>query len=159
VRSPAELIAEAIRVPASDWPRIRTGRATEFRIGAPIAPVLKPLPNLAILYCRDLARARLETRLMFVENRREEPLGSISEEGLARAGYPGARTDAFARFRREWKISHKKFNPLQRMAVFTVRPIQESDVETVGNALVSYLYGELLAAPQQARTVPLVPGF
>lgn len=154
-----ELIAEAIRVPANDWPRIRTGRATEFRIGHAIAPVLKPLPTMAILYCRDRARAKLETRLMFVEDRRDEPLGAISEEGLARAGYPGARAEAFARFRREWKISHRKFNPMQRMAVYTVRPIQESDVVTVGTALVSYLYGELLAAPQQTRTVQMVPQF
>lgn len=153
------MLAEAIRVPATDWPRIRSGRATEFRIGAAIAPTLTPLPNLAVLYCRDVQRRKVEMRLMFVEGRRDEPLGAISEEGLVRAGFPGPRAEAFARFRREWKIKHKKFNPMQRMAIFTVRPIQESDVVTVGVALVDYLYGELLAAPQQARTVAMVPEF
>lgn len=155
-----QLIAEAIRVPANEWPRICSGRATEFRLGDAIAPVLNPEPPvLAVLYCRDVSHAKLETRLMVVEQRRVEPLGAIGEDALARAGFPGPRDEAYARFRRDWKIAHKKFLPLRRMAVFTVRPVQQGDVEAVGVALVNYLYGDLLAAPQHTRTIPLVPEF
>jgi hypothetical protein len=135
---------------------VSTGRVTEFRAAAGNAPQLwkVPLPSLAVAYRRRRNENAWDYRLMLLENVRLEALGTISDEGLRRAGYEG--DDAFARFRRDWMISEKKrFQPLRRVHVYTVRPVQEGDFTLAGMALVKHLYEDFADAQERARAIVL----
>lgn len=144
-----------LRVPSSVWPLVSTGKVTEFRAAAGNAPQLwrAPLPTLAVAYRRRLSKSEYDYRLMMLLQVRREALGTITDEGLARAGYRGK--DAFARFRRDWMINEKKrFEPLRTVFVYTVRPIQSGDLERAGLALIDHLYGDYAQeASQRPRTV------
>lgn len=144
-----------LRVPTPVWPLVSTGKVTEFRAATGNAPQLwrVPLPTLAVAYRRQLSTQQYDYRLMLLEGVRREALGTITDEGLRRAGYDGA--DAFARFRRDWTIHEKKrFEPLRTVFVYTVRPVTNGDLEAVGLALIDHLYGEYLEqAQERTRTV------
>lgn len=143
-----------MRVPTPVWPLVSTGRVTEFRAGAGNASQLwrVPLPSFAVCYRRG--RDSFDYRLMVLEGVRLEALGTISDVGLGRAGYEGE--DAFARFRRDWIIAEKRrFEPLRKVHVYTVRPIRTGDVEIIGAALVKHLYGELRDAAERPRAIAL----
>lgn len=139
-----------LRVPSPVWPLISTGKVREFRAGVgnvPQAWRVLPMPTLALAYRKRLSTPEYDYRLLMVEGARREALGTISDAGLAAAGYEGE--DAFRRFRRDWMITEKRrFEPLRRVIVFTVRPIREGDLEEVGLALVEHLYGTYLAQAQ-----------
>lgn len=129
------------------------GQVSEFRAASGNAPQLwkVPLPTLAVVYRRQLSVTAYDYRLMLLEGVRQEALGTITDEGLARAGFEGP--DAFKRFRRDWTINEKKrFEPLRAVFVYTVRPVQPGDLEAAGLALVEHLYGDYLA--QEAQTRP-----
>lgn len=135
-----------LRVPARDWSNVSGGRVREFRAAIGNVPQLwnVPLPTLVVAYRKRKATGDYDYRLMTLEGVRQEELRSITEEGLALAGYTGA--DARARFRREWMIREKRrFEPRRKVMVFTVRPVEEGDLERTGAALVERLYGEYLA--------------
>lgn len=143
-----------LRVPTPVWSKVSTGRVHEFRAATGNAPRLWkfPLPILALAYRRRLGSTDYDYRLMVLEAVRREMLGAITEEGLAAAGYEG--DDALARFRRDWMIAEKKrFEPLRKVVVFTVRPIQDDgDLTSAGLAIIEHLYGDYLA--QEAHTRP-----
>lgn len=87
---------------------------------------------------------------MILEATRWEALGAITDEGLIAAGYSGENGRAL--FRREWMIHNKRrFEPLMRVMVFTVRPYAEDLLPRLGEALVQHLYGEFL---DEQRTNP-----
>lgn len=139
-----------LRVPSHAWPLVSTGRVTEFRAAIGNAPQLwrAPLPTFAVAYRRRLSKLEYDYRLILLEAVRQEALGTITDEGLLRAGYSG--DDAFARFRRDWMIHEKKrFEPLRKVFVYTVRLIQQGDHERVGLALLDHLYGEYAQEAQQ----------
>lgn len=141
-----------LRVPSWSWAQVSTGQVSEFRAATGNAPQLwkAPLPTLAVVYRKQLAD-RYDYRLMLLEHIRREALGTITDAGLARAGYEGE--GAFARFRRDWMIGEKKrFEPLRTVFVFTVRPVQTGDLVDVGGALIEHLYGDYLAQEAQTRT-------
>lgn len=128
---------------------------SEFRAACGNAPQLwnVPLPTLAVAYRRQLSAPQYDYRLLTLENVRQEALGTITDEGLARAGYHGE--GAFARFRRDWMINEKRrFEPLRTVFVYTVRPVADGDLAEVGGALVRFLYGEYVeTALDRARTI------
>lgn len=143
-----------LRVPTWSWALVSTGRISEFRAAAGNAPQFwgVPLPTLAVAYRPRLKVGEYDYRLMFLEDVRREALGTITDDGLARAGYEGE--DAFARFRRDWMIREKKrFEPLRTVFVYRVRPVAEADLAVVGLSLVGHLYGEYLG---EARERPRV---
>lgn len=144
-----------LRVPSPVWPLISTGQVSEFRAATGNAPQLwnVPLPTLAVTF-RKRHSADYDYRVMTLLGVRREALGTISDVGLAAAGYEGE--DAFARFRRDWCIAEKKrFEPLRMVFVYTVRPVQPGDREAVGLALVEFLYGDhAQEAQERPRTVP-----
>lgn len=120
------------------------GRQREFRAAPGNVPQLRgiPFPSLVVAY-RQRPREELDHKLMILEATRWEMLGAITAEGLAAAGYSGA--SARALFRREWMIHNKRrFEPLMRVMVFTVRPYAEDSLPQLGEALVRHLYGEFL---------------
>lgn len=144
-----------LRVPSAVWPLVSTGAITEFRAASGNAPQLwnVPLPTLAVAYRRRLSTTEYDYRLLLLEKVRREALGTITDDGLARAGYTGDR--AFARFRRDWVIGEKKrFEPLRVVFVFTVRPVQDGDLQSVGLAIIDHLYGSYVAeAQERPRTI------
>lgn len=143
-----------LRVPTATWPLVSTGKVTEFRAATGNAPQLwkVPLPTLAVTYRRQIAVAQYDYRLMLLEAVRQEALGTITDEGLARAGYTGEQ--AFAAFRRDWTIHEKKrFEPLRTVFVYTVRGVEPDDLGDVGLALVNHLYGDYTKDGSRPRTV------
>jgi hypothetical protein len=145
-----------LRVPTLAWPTISTGRASEFRAATGNVPQLwnVPLPALVVAYRRQLSKVNYDYRLMVMEGVRQEALGTISEEGLRRAGYAG--DDALAHFRRDWMVSEKKrFEPLRKVFVFTVRPFEHGDISRVGESIINHLYGDYLVqeAHKRSRTI------
>lgn len=148
-----------LRVPSPVWAMVSTGRIREFRAASGNAPQLwnVPLPTLAVTYRRRRSTTEYDYRLMTLLNVRREALGTITDEGLAAAGYVGEM--AFARFRRDWVINEKKrFEPLRTVFVYTVRPVQAGDLDTAGQALIDHLYGDYAQeAQERPRTVQAEP--
>lgn len=143
-----------LRVPTQDWSAVSTGRQREFRAAIGNVPQLwsVPLPTLVVAYRKRRATKDYEYRLMTLEAIRQEALGAITDEGLALAGYTGK--DARSRFRREWMLREKRrFEPMRRVFVFTVRPVIDDDITMTGKALVEHLYGEFLGQKAQERSL------
>jgi hypothetical protein len=135
-----------LRVPSQEWPAVNSGRVREFRASIGNVPQLfnVPLPTLVVAYRKRRATGDYEYRLMTLEGIRQEALGAINEEGLRLAGYTGE--NARARFRRDWMNREKRrFEPLRKVMVFTVRPFTEDDIDLTGRRLVEHLYGEFIA--------------
>jgi hypothetical protein len=134
---------------------VSTGRISEFRAAAGNASQLwaVPLPTFAVVYRPRRGSGEWDYRVMTLEDVRREALGTVTNEGLARAGYEGE--NAFARFRRDWVIREKKpFEPLRTVFVYQVRPIADDDLVRVGLSLVTHLYGRYIDETQKrASTV------
>lgn len=140
-----------LRVPTPVWPQVSTGRVREFRAATGNAPQLwkVPTPTLAVAY-RRRHTVNIDYRLMVLERVRQEMLSAITEDGLAAAGYTGP--DALARFRRDWMISEKRrFEPLRKVFVYTVRPVDVGDVNHLGRELIDHLYGDYFAQDAHIR--------
>ena len=79
-----------------------------------------------------------DSALMILEAHWREPVAGISEESLRREGFPD-----MAHFRRYWmRRTRRRFAPLQEIAVYRVRPFNDSDVTPMGVTLLRRLYGE-----------------
>ena len=143
-----------IRVPAAAWPAVSSGQISEFRQAAGNAPQLwrMPLPTLVIIYNRR-HQPTFDYRLVMLEEIRQEMLGSITAEGLERAGYTGEQ--AFERYRRDIALSSRqRFSPLTHVFVYRVRPVQDDgDLVAVGATLVNRLYGDVMDAIDMPRTI------
>lgn len=147
-----------LRVPTPVWPMVSTGRVREFRAATGNVPQLwkVPLPTLAVAYRRRLGVVEYDYRLITLEAIRREALGAITPEGLAAAGYIG--DDARARFRRDWMIAEKKkFEPLRKVVVFTVRLMEPGDAGRAGEAIINHLYGEYFAQEAHTRSRTVSP--
>lgn len=143
-----------LRVPSADWQAVSRGRIREFRASPGNVPQLwgVPLPTLVVAYRQRRRAEEFDHRLMLLEDVRTEALGAITEEGLTAAGYTGEQ--ARPRFRRDWMIRHKRrFEPLHRVMVFTVRPVQSDDIEATAVSLVAHLYGDFLREDANGRAV------
>jgi hypothetical protein len=141
-----------LRVPTPAWPAVSSGRVSEFRAALGNTPRLwkVPMPTLALAY-RRRAPLDYDYRLVVLEGLRQEALGAITDEGLAAAGYTGS--DALSRFRREWCINeHRRFEPLRRVMVFTVRLASEDDFDALGHRLLQHLYGDYIVQEAHVRS-------
>jgi hypothetical protein len=127
-----------LRVPREDWAAVSIGAKTEFRMPGFVAwtrQIKTPTPVLAYAANRGGFR---DSRLMLLERVWTMPVGMIEEESLQREGFPD-----LAHFRRYWmKRTKKRFNMMQTVQVFRVRPVDSSDYDYLGRILLSRLYGE-----------------
>ena len=128
-----------LQVPVADWPAVKHGMKTEFRLaGAGLLNLQLPTPVVA--YMTQRRPKRHEHALMVLEEAFREPLGAISPESLAREGFPD-----MAHFRRYWTMRTKtRFRPLQEVQAYRVRPWHDGDAEALGLVLVTRLYGEYM---------------
>lgn len=128
-------LTKFLRVPAEDWAAVTTGHKTEFRLvrKAPPPDLIKtPTPVVAYLSTNSEA----DTRLMLLEDSWMMPVGMISEESLAREGFPD-----LAHFRRYWmQRTNQHFDPMQNVAVYRVRPVTPDDYDYLGRLLLADLY-------------------
>ncbi len=129
-----------LRVPAADWQLVTRGRKTEFRAASGNASGLHfaETPTPVVAYMQR--RGKYESRLMVLEERRTEPLGSIDGEGLRREGF-----ESFEQFRRYWmQRERRRFRPTRDVVVYRVRPWTPEDEDTFSTRLLAHLFGEWL---------------
>lgn len=131
-----------LRVPAADWPKVKQGIKTEFRAtGRGITQlwnVKTPTPVVGYAHYAG----RWDSRLLVLEDTRQETLGAISPESLEREGF-----ESMAHFRRYWMgRTHRRFPPMARVQVYQVRVFTADDTVVLGSAMLQRLYGEHLAA-------------
>jgi hypothetical protein len=133
-----------LRVPTQDWRRVIRGEITEFRAAPGNVPQMLQvvLPTAVVAY--RIHAGKHDTKLMLLEAVRQEALGTISVEGLRAAGFRDSDPAiARSRFRRDWiSRTRRRFPPLKRVFVFTVRPFSPEDVATCAWRLFDHLYGE-----------------
>jgi hypothetical protein len=130
-----------VRVAGDDWAKVKMGEKTEFRASphyvSQVWNVVCPTPVVGYTQKRV---GGYDSTLLVLEATWQEPVGAISEESLAREGFPD-----MAHFRRYWMSRTKKrFAPLQMVHVFQVRPMREEDHVTMGLQLLHKLYREHL---------------
>lgn len=133
-----------LRVPTQNWRQIIRGDITEFRAAPGNVPNMLRvvLPSAVVAYRIHVGKQ--DARLMLLEGVRQEALGGITVEGLARAGFRDEDPAiARQRFRRDWiSRTRRRFQPLKRVFVFTVRPLERPDVAICAARLFEHLYGE-----------------
>lgn len=128
-----------LRIPRSDWPRVSQGRKTEVRLagrGAPHAVRLNP-PTPVVGYAVGVAGPRF--KLLVLEEAWSEPLGTISDESLAREGF-----ETRAEFRTYWRkrVHDRNYKPLTIVQVYRIRPFVPEDRGPLAESLFDHLYGE-----------------
>ncbi len=70
-----------------------------------------------------------------------EPLAAISEESLAREGFPD-----MAHFRRYWMSrTHRRFTPLTSVMVYRLAPFSEQAMTELGATMLRTLYRDHLS--------------
>lgn len=139
-----------IRVPTQDWSKVVVGEKSMVRTysGAKDreSPVVAPgtaTPRPALLYSvrhNGPGRSRRwEATPGVLLSHRQEPLGVISEEDLAREGFETLRA-----FKWSWKDRHRKlgWRPLDIVNVLEVRTVNPDDAEWTGDWLFTELFGE-----------------
>lgn len=135
-----------VRVPVADWAAVKTGSKTEFR-GQPgnmsgLKFIEPPTPVVAYSYSRTHG---YDQQLMVLEDRYQEPLMGITEEALAREGFPD-----IAHFRRYMmQREGKRFSPTLEVTAYVIRRFTEADVPTFSRRLLEHLYGAFLPAPSR----------
>lgn len=133
-----------LRVPADDWLLVKQGRKTEFRGQPGMVSGLKfvepPTPVVAYSYSRTRG---YDAMLMVLEDRYTEPLMGITEEALAREGFP-----SLAHFRRYMmRREGRRFSPTLEVTAYIVRRFTEADIPHFSQRLLEHLYGAFLPAP------------
>lgn len=128
-----------LRVPSVDWAAVSTGYKTEFRMLGQFpwaASIKTPTPVVAYTSSPGFAAAKL----MVLEETFTMPLGMISDESLAREGFPD-----LSHFRRYWKRrTSKRFALMDTVQAFRVRLATADDYDAMGRMLLAHLYGEHL---------------
>lgn len=127
-----------LRVPGSEWAEIAHGEKTEVRhhVGYAAWLVRDAVPPEPIIAYSVLHSGRRE-KLMVLEQTWTEPLGSISPDSLRREG-----CENFADFRVAWKrrFNRGRWNPLNNVGVFRLRPWADEDAADFGERLLRRLY-------------------
>jgi hypothetical protein len=133
-----------LRIPKADWPKVTQGRKTELRRppgpGSLLAAKLDP-PTPVVGYSVGVAGPRF--KLLVIEQAWQEPLGTISDESLAREGFKTR-----AEFRAYWRrrVHSRSYKPLTLVQVYRVRPFVPEDRPMLADNLFEHLYGEFLGA-------------
>lgn len=130
-----------LRVPRCDWARVVRGEKTEFRSKitnmSRATNYFTPAPIVA--WSQVPSRpGDPDTQLMVLERAWIEPIGAITDDGLAREGFKTR-----AEFRTYWRRERAgSWLPLVEINVWRVRPAR--DHGELGAMLLERLYGEHL---------------
>lgn len=133
-----------LRVPPSEWAKVRTGNKRVFRGSPGRSSGLwnTQVPTPVVAWTMD-GNGAYKSQLMVLEQARREPLGAIDEAGLAEEGFTGEH--AFARFRAYWcEREKRRFRPLMEVAVYRVRPWKRTDRVDMSDLLLQRMYGQWL---------------
>lgn len=132
-----------LRVPTADWTVVRRGMKTEFRASPGAVSGLKFIepPTPVVAYRVDRSHG-YDAALMVLEDRWQEPVGSISPESLEREGFA-----SFPEFRRYFvNRERRKFRMTRNVTVYRIRPWCPTDARTFADDLLKRLYGAFLPA-------------
>lgn len=129
-----------IRVSRVDFPHVRIGRKRQFRVteldqrrsGPPM------LPAAIVVWCLNAYTDEPEETLVCCERSWTEHLGEISDDSILREGF-ATRAEYIAYWRRYRNPDHR-WNPLQLVSVFDVRPWRDDDLVPCARALYEHLY-------------------
>lgn len=130
-----------LRAPYHDWAALSQGFKTEFRatpMGAIATAIHAPTP--VVLYAVSPRLGHRSEKLVVLTAHRVERLMDIADqpEALAREGHPDYNS-----FRRYWRArTGRRYDPLHRVAVFTLAPWKPSERSRLGPLLLDRLYGE-----------------
>lgn len=142
-----------IRVPSTDWGAIVTGQKQMFRtyslsgrdLERPVVPPDTECPRPCLLFSARHDGPRRSRRWKATPgvllSHRQEPLGSITPDDLAREGF-----EFLPAFRFYWRQRYKKlgWRPWDMVSVLEVRPMTDLDMDDWGTWLFDQLYGEWL---------------
>lgn len=142
-------------MPVEDWPSVKRGLKTEFRLTGKagsypkmLDPALHPTPVVG--YMSRRSSAVHERKLLVLERSWMEPLAAISEESLEREGF-----EDIAHFRRYWTgRTNTRYRVLQNVQVFRVHPFTEADLEVQAVAIFTRLYGEHTSVSTEPSVLP-----
>lgn len=129
-----------LRVPAADWPAVSRGKKREFRAASGQVSGLHFVEPPTPVVCYTVRVGKHDSRLMVLEKRWTEPLGSITDESLRNEGF-----SSFEEFRRYWmRRERRRFRPTREVVVYSVRPWDGGDEDWFSQELLKHLYGEWL---------------
>lgn len=128
-----------LRAPGQDWPAIKRGYKTEFRLtGSALTSIQDHLPTPVVLYSER--GGRYDKVVAVMEKVWREPLGAISPESLGREGFT-----SMPFFRRYWMDRVKaRFRPLDMVTVYRFRILKAEDIDMMAHGLLVRLYGDFL---------------
>lgn len=132
-----------LRVPTADWVEVKRGMKTEFRGSPGSMSGLKFLevPTPVVAYRVDRSHG-YDAALMVLEDRWQEPLGSITPESLEREGFKN-----FAEFRRYFvNRERRRFRMTRNVVVYRLRPWEPEDARRFADILLDRLYGAFVPA-------------
>lgn len=140
-----------IRVPSSDWAAVVTGRKQMFRTYGPgfdrerpVVPADTECPRPCLLFTERQVGAERQRQWRAVPGvllaHRQEPLGSITPEDLAKEG-----RHFLPAFRYYWRDRYRNlgWRPWEMVSVLEVQPLDIED-EQWGLWALKQLYGEWL---------------
>lgn len=147
-----------LRVPFLDWPAVKHGYKTEFRMlnsnrFVRFRKLILPTPVVGYK-----SETVYEETMLVLHESWIEPLGAISEESLEHEGF-----ESMAHFRRYWTDRTKtRFRPLDRVQVFRVALYTPDQREMLGGLIFDRLYGEFTGVDTErlllSRRGPLSAG-
>lgn len=134
-----------LRVPRQDWPAVKRGLKTEYRMAgrhaSPLINVITPTP--VVVWCPVRYGPEPEQQLMVLLDVRMEPLGAISPESLAREGFETRKefVDYWRHRGNGGRVDPRAaFKPLTQVWVYHLRPWVGGDLEELGPELLRRLY-------------------
>lgn len=137
-----------LRVPADDWAAVKIGTKTEFRAaGHAVTQLWNVTCPTPVVGWTARRVGTYDSALFVLEATWQEMVGAITEESLAREGFP-----SMAHFRRYWMArSKRRFRPLQKVQVYRLRPMTPDDEAMMGLQLFRKLYAEHLDGIRRDR--------
>lgn len=123
-----------VMVPDTDWSRVIAGEKQMFRsYSRRVTPAILPTPVVA--YRIGLNGGAI-TKVLWLEDTWQEPLGTITDADLAAEGF--ATLSDFRRYI-EQRYPKGGYRPLAPVQVYRIRPITDEDRVAFAHRLMEYL--------------------
>jgi hypothetical protein len=134
-----------LKVARQDWAALVCGEKREYRVvrgrnQSPNAAGRWRTPAPVVAFSYQAFRDEPDFALLICEDTWTEPLGAISAQSLAAEGF-----DSIDEFRLYWRDREPKgFRPLTDVAVYRLRPWEDSDRAEQAEILLERVYGAFL---------------